>query len=108
MQESNPSAKTPSGWRRSKLVAGTLALTLCALGTGLAASVVPASANVPASNDYTIGTPSSAVTGVTATPATVTSGTTLQDFQVKFTATTALVSTDTITIGDSDAEGVTS
>jgi len=107
MQESNPSAKTPSGWRRSKLVAGTLALTLCALGTGLAASALPASASSATSNDYTIGTPSGAVTGVTATPATLTNGTAGQNFQVKFTATTALTDASTITITDNDTNAVT-
>lgn len=106
MQEPNPSAKTPSGWRRSKLVAGTLALTLAALGTGLATTAAPAFANIPSTNDYTIGTPSGAVTGVTATPATVVAGTAGQGFQVKFTATTALASTNTITIGDSDSNAV--
>jgi hypothetical protein len=74
---------------------------LGALGTGLAATALPAYASAVTSNSYAIGTPGGAVSGVTATPATLTTGTTGQGFQVKFTATAALGSASTITITDS-------
>ena len=67
MQEPNPSAKRPSGWRRAKFAAGTLALTMGALGAGLAATAAPAWANA-STNSYVIGSQTGAVSSVTLSP----------------------------------------
>ncbi len=56
MQEPIASAKTPSGRRRAKLLAGTLALTMASFGAAVAISAAPAWATVT-TNSYTIGTP---------------------------------------------------
>ncbi len=71
MQEPNPSAKRPSGWRRSKFVAGTLALTMGVLGAGLAATALPASATAT-TNSYTIGSLTGSVSNVTISPTSTT------------------------------------
>ena len=85
MREESPSALAPRrAWGRSKLVATTLALTMGALGAGLAATALPAYTDV-VSSTYTIGSPSPGVGGVTATPASVTAGGST-NFQVMFTA----------------------
>jgi hypothetical protein len=89
MREESPSALAPRrAWGRSKLVAATLALTMGALGAGLAATALPAYADV-VSSTYTIGSPSPGVGGVTATPASVTAGGST-NFQVMFTAASAI------------------
>ena len=49
MQEQSPSALAPRRVSRAKLVAGTLALTVGALGAGLAATALPAYADVVSS-----------------------------------------------------------
>ena len=67
MQEPIASAKTPSGRRRARLLAGTLALTMVSFGAAVGISAAPAFADF-ASNSYTIGTPGSAFTAVSATP----------------------------------------
>src|SRR5580700_1737660 len=77
------------GWRGlSKAVSATLALALLALGGGLAATAVPAYANVT-TGEYTIGSPSGAVSSVSASPSTVgvSAGT---GFQLSFTEVAAL------------------
>jgi len=71
MQEQNPSAKRPSGWRGARLVAGTLALTMGALGAGLAATALPASATAT-TNTYAIGSLTGSVTNVTISPTSTT------------------------------------
>jgi hypothetical protein len=103
MQEPNPSAKRPSGWRRAKFVAGTLALTMGALGAGLAATAAPAWANAP-TNSYLIGSETGAVSSVTLSPTATTaaSATTLEVF---FKATAALTTGNAITILSSVALG---
>lgn len=108
MQEPNPSAKTPIGWRRAKLAAaGTLALTMGTLGAGLVAvaTSAPAFADVT-SSAYTIGSTTSAVSPISVTPTTVTGGSG-QSFSVTFTATAALSGTTspagTISIASSGA-----
>ena len=89
MQYENPSATTPKrGWRRTKLVAGALALTMGAFGTVAVVTALPAFADVT-SNNYTIGTPSGAVNSVTVTP-TSTTATISTAYTVLFTATSAL------------------
>ncbi len=71
MHQQSPSNTAPRRWRsRAKLAAGTLALTMGALGAGLVATALPAYADV-LSSFYTIGTPSGSVGTVTATPASV-------------------------------------
>src|ERR1017187_3783614 len=96
MQEPIASAKTPSGRRRAKLAAGTLALTMAAFGAAVAISAAPAFADVT-SNTYTIGTVSGAVSGLAVSPASVTVNT-ASSFALTFTATAALSSTNTITV----------
>ena len=71
MHQQSPSDTAPRRWQsRAKLAAGTLALTMGALGAGLVATALPAYADV-LSSFYTIGTPSGSVGTVTATPASV-------------------------------------
>jgi hypothetical protein len=101
MQEPNPSAKRPSGWRRSKFVAGTLALTMGVLGAGLAATALPASATAT-TNSYTIGSLTGSVSNVTISPTTTTAGTiatpVAESEELFFTATDALTTANTITV----------
>jgi hypothetical protein len=63
-------------------------VTVVALGAGLAATALPAYADVT-STDYTIGTPTGAVSAIAATPAGVTTGASTQ-FEVTFTTPAAL------------------
>ncbi len=75
----------------AKLIAGTLALSMGALGAGLAATALPAYADVITGN-YTIGSPlgpSGPVSAVSATPATVGAGTPAS-FDVSFTVPAGL------------------
>ena len=89
MQEQSPSALAPRhAWGRTKLVAATLALTTGALGAGLAATALPAYADV-VSSTYTIGSPSPGVGGVTATPASVVASASTS-FSVMFTAASSI------------------
>jgi hypothetical protein len=103
MQEPNPSAKRPSGWRRSKFVAGTLALTMGVLGAGLAATALPASASAT-SNQYSIGSLTGSVTNVTISPTSTTANASESE-ELFFTATAALTSTDTITVTSDETLG---
>lgn len=108
MQYENPSATTPKrGWRRAKLVAGTLALTMGAFGTVAVVTALPAFADVT-SNNYTIGTPSGAVNSVAVTP-TSTTASISTSYTVLFTATSALSASgsSTITVTPSVALGGT-
>ena len=106
MQEPIASAKTPSGRRRAKLLAGTLALTMASFGAAVAITAAPVWASVT-TNDYTIGTPGSAFTGVSVTP---TAATSLQDqaYVITATAPSAIPSGDTITVTDSAGDAVVS
>ena len=101
MQEPNPSAKRPSGWRGAKFVAGTLALTMGALGAGLAATAAPAWANA-STNSYLIGSETGAVSSVTLSP-TVTTAASSTSLEVFFKATAALVAGNNITVASSVA-----
>ena len=111
MQEEHPLAKSPRrGWRRAKLVAGTLALTMAGFGSVAVVSALPASAAAACgsataatgclTNTYTIGSPSTGVNNVTVTPTTGTTGT-AQTYTVTFVAVNALATGNTVTIGDS-------
>ncbi len=104
MQEPIASAKTPSGRRRARLLAGTLALTMASFGAAVAITAAPAWASVT-TNSYTIGTPGSAFTNVSATP---TAATSLQSqaFVITMTAPSAIPNGDTITVTDSDGNAV--
>jgi hypothetical protein len=103
MQEPNPSAKRPSGWRRAKFVAGTLALTMGALGAGLAATAAPAWANA-STNSYLIGSQTGAVGSVTISP-TVATALASTSLEVFFKPTAALTGGNTITVTSSVALG---
>ena len=74
MQETGRSAiSRKRGLGRARWLGAGLAVTVVALGAGLAATALPAYADVT-SSDYTIGTPTGAVTAIAATPAAVTTG----------------------------------
>lgn len=89
MHEQSPSVTSPRrGWRRTRLLAGTLALTVGTLGAGLAVTAAPAFADVT-SSPYTIGTPSGGVTSVTASPSSVSSSAST-GFSLSFTTPAAL------------------
>jgi hypothetical protein len=105
MKEPNPSAKRPSGWRRSKFVAGTLALTMGVLGAGLAATALPASATAT-TNTYTIGSLTGAVSNVTISPTSTTSASPESE-ELFFTATDALTNANTITVTSNYTLGAT-
>ena len=113
MQEEHPLAKSPRrGWRRAKLVAGTLALTMAGFGSVAVVSALPASAATACgsatgapgcvTNTYTIGSPSGGVNNVTVTPTTATSAASTT-YTVTFVAVNALATGNTVTIGDSTA-----
>jgi hypothetical protein len=103
MQEPNPSAKRPSGWRGAKFLAGTLALTMGALGAGLAATAAPAWANA-STNSYLIGSETGSVSSVTISP-TATTAVSSTSLEVFFKATSALVAGNNITVASSVALG---
>jgi hypothetical protein len=103
MQEQNPSAKRPSGWRGARLVAGTLALTMGALGAGLAATALPASATAT-SNTYTIGSLTGSVSNVTISPTTTTANA-AESEEIFFTATASLTTANTITVASNNPLG---
>ena len=111
MQEEHPLARSPRrGWRRAKLLAGTVALTMAGFGSVAVVSALPASAATACgsatgtpgcvTNTYTIGSPSGGVNNVTVTPTTATTGT-AQSYTISFVAVAALATGNTITIGDS-------
>ena len=107
MQEPNPSAKRPSGWRRSKFVAGTLALTMGVLGAGLAATALPASATAT-TNSYTIGSLTGSVSNVTISP-TTTTALASETEDLFFTDTSALTTANTTySIADVPVSGLSS
>jgi hypothetical protein len=104
MQEPIPTAKTPFGWRRARLVAGTLALSMAAFGSLAAVTVGSASAasfSALTTQNYTIGSPSSQLSNVTVAVSPST-GNSTGNYSVKFTTSAALVgatsSSPTITV----------
>ena len=118
MQEEHPLARSPRrGWRRAKLLAGTVALTMAGFGSVAVVSALPASAATACgsatgapgcvTNTYTIGSPSGGVNNVTVTPTTATTGT-AQSYTITFVAVNALATGNTITIGDSLGNAVVS
>jgi hypothetical protein len=80
-------------------------VTVVALGAGLAITALPAYADVT-STDYTIGTPTGAVSAVAATPAAASTGASTQ-FTVTFTSPAALAGTNDswVTITPSESLG---
>ena len=71
MHVKNPLAHLPGLMRqRTKVVASAVALTTVTLGAGLMATALPAYADVT-TNAFTIGAPSGAVSGVSASPTSV-------------------------------------
>ena len=116
MQEEHPLARSPRrGWRRAKLLAGTVALTMAGFGSVAVVSALPASAATACgsatgtpgcvTNTYTIGSPSGGVNNVTVTPTTATTGK-AQSYTISFVAVNALATGNTITIGDSLGNGL--
>ena len=106
MQETGRSAiSRRRGLGRARWLGAGLAVTVVALGAGLAATALPAYADVT-SSDYTIGTPTGAVSAVAATPAAVTTGASTQ-FVVTFTTPAALAgSSDSwVTVTPSESLG---
>lgn len=106
MQEQHPSARTlKRGQRGARFLAGSVALTMATFGGLAAITALPASAATITTSDYTIGSPSAAVTNVTVSPTSATASSSAVGFAVKFTATHALTnaSADTLTIGISPA-----
>jgi hypothetical protein len=105
MQEPNPSAKRPSGWRRSKFVAGTLALTMGVLGAGLVATALPASATAT-TNTYTIGSLTGSVSNVTISPTSTTANAPAgESEEIYFEATASLTTANTITVTSDEPLG---
>ena len=92
---------------RARWLGAGLAVTVVALGAGLAATALPAYADVT-STDYTIGSPTGAVTSVVATPAAATAGASTQ-FVVTFTTPASLAgSSDSwVTVTPSESLGGT-
>jgi hypothetical protein len=76
------------GLGRARWLGAGLAVTVVALGAGLAVTALPAYADVT-SSDYTIGTPTGAVTSIAATPVAATTGASTQ-FTVTFITPAAL------------------
>ena len=106
MQETGRSAiSRRRGLGRARWFGAGLAVTVVALGAGLAATALPAYADVT-STDYTIGTPTGAVTAIAATPAAVTTGASTQ-FKVTFTTPAALAgaSDSWVTVTPSESLG---
>ena len=92
MQETGRSAiSRRRGLGRARWLGAGLAVTVVALGAGLAVTALPAYADVT-SSDYTIGTPTGAVTAVAASPAAATTAASTQ-FKVTFTTPAALAGT---------------
>ena len=98
------SARTRSGKRRARLLAGTLACTMASLGAAVAISALPAWASVT-TNSYTIGTPGPAFTNVSVTPSAAITGQS-QSYVIATTAPIAIPSGDTITVTDTAADAV--
>src|SRR5579875_1247189 len=101
MREKKPSVETPRRLRRSaKFLAGLVGLTMSAVGSLVAITALPASATVTTAN-YTIGTPTGAVTGAAVTPTSVVSGANTS-WTVSFTTPAALGTNATITVSSSE------
>lgn len=107
MQEKDRSAITRRrGWGRVRLASAGLALAVIGLGAGLAATALPAYADVT-SGYYTIGTPSSPVGGVVATPGTATVDAST-NFEVTFTTAAGLSGANLNAIGVAPSEDLMS
>lgn len=97
MQSSIPTAMEPRGWRRAKLLAGTVALTMGVFGSLAAVTAGTASATTfPAiqTASYQIGTTSSSVGTPTVSPSSANQGTPT-NFTVTFTTPVAVAPTNT-------------
>jgi hypothetical protein len=105
MQVTGSAISPRRGLGRARWLGAGLAVTVVALGAGLAITALPAYADVT-SSDYTIGTPTGAVTAIAVTPAAVTTGASTQ-FKVTFTTPVALAgSTDSwVTVTPSESLG---
>ncbi|HTW07951.1 MAG TPA: hypothetical protein VME46_10590 [Acidimicrobiales bacterium] len=102
MQAKHLSALSPRWARRgTKFVAGGIALAVGTFGGLAAITALPAYAF--STNNYTIGSPTGVVTGVTVSPTSALASATDQSYTVTFTSPAALSYSvpDTITIGDS-------
>ena len=95
-------AKMRRSTARTTRVATVVAIMAVALGTGEVLTAGPAYADVT-TNGYLIGSLSSAVAAVAASPTDVSAGTPTK-FEVHFVATMALSSGSTIMIGDSTVD----
>ncbi len=105
MQESGRSAISPRrGLGRARWLGAGLAVTVVALGAGLAATALPAYADIT-SSDYTIGTPTGAVSAIAATPTAVTTGASTQ-FKVTFTTPAALAGSSDSWVTVTPSEGL--
>jgi hypothetical protein len=91
MQEKGSAISPRRGLGRARWLGAGLAVTVVALGAGLAVTALPAYADVT-SSDYTIGTPTGAVTAVAASPVAATTGASTQ-FTLTFTTPAALAGT---------------
>jgi hypothetical protein len=106
MQETGRSAiSRRQGLGRARWLGAGLAVAVVALGAGLAATALPAYADVT-SSDYTIGTPTGAVTAIAASPAAVVTAASTQ-FKVTFTTPAALAGTSNswVTVTPSETLG---
>ena len=93
------------GWRRAKLVAGTLAVAIGSFGTLTAVTALPASAASVTSSNFTIGTPTGGVNAVSVTPVSTVQSAANVSFTVSFSATAALSSGGSVTVTPSVALG---
>jgi hypothetical protein len=104
MREKKPSVETPRRVRRgTKFLASGLGLAMLATGGLAAVTASPAFADVTTAN-YTIGTPTGAVTGAAVTPTSVVTGAPTS-WTVSFTTPAALGSSATVTVDSSTALG---
>jgi len=104
MRQKKPSVETPGRVRKgTKFLASTVALAMGAFGTLAAVTALPAFADVTTAN-YTIGTPTGAVTGAAVTPTSVVSGANTS-WTVSFTTPAALGTNATITVASSATLG---
>ena len=88
--------------RTASAAAAVAIITFAVVGAGEVLAAGPAYADV-VTNGYTIGSLSSAVSAVTASPTEVSAGTSTK-FEIHFVATMALSAGSTITIGDSTVD----
>jgi hypothetical protein len=104
MKIKKPSVEAPRRLRKStKFLAGLVGLTMSTVGGLAAITATSASATVTTAN-YTIGTPTGAVTGAAVTPTSVVSGANTS-WTVSFTTPAALGTNATITVDASQTLG---